>query len=976
MRTRGPESRAAVRLEVENERAWCGDRLLDLPPKPFAVLRHLVEHAGRLVTKAQLLEAVWSDTVVGEAVLTSCIRDIRRELADSSRAPRYVETVHRRGFRFIGRVGPAVVPTTHPVALAREARLAGRDAERARLRERFAQARDGRRQLVFITGEPGIGKTTLVEAFVAELAAERGSVRIGHGQCVEHYGAGEAYLPLLEALGRLAREADGATLVEALRRHAPSWLAQLPALLSDDELAEVRQRAGGTTRDRMIRELVEALDVVGRDVPLVLVLEDLHWSDSGTVDVLAMLARRREPARLLVLATYRPVDVTESGHPLRAVQQELVLHDLSDEVALGFLDEAAVGAYLDERFPHAALPASFAGFLHRNTSGNPLFLVNVLHHLIAAGRLREVDGRWQLAVHVDDLDDAVPHTLRQLVEKQIEALTPAEQAVLATASVAGAELSAALLGADGGDFRELEAHCAALAARGRFLRADGTTSWPDGTVAGRYAFVHAIFREVLSARVPAGRRAELHRRIGARLEAAFGDRAGEIAGELAMHFDEGRDVERAVRWRQRAAENALRQYGFREAARHAARALALVAELPESPARDRSELAVLTTLGAALIPLGATAADVVRSYARARELSDRVGLTPDLFPVLVGLFRFYVSRAEIGAARELAAHVIKLAAATKDAAVALGAHNAAGMVAIYSGDFTAAVAELERGVAVYDPEAHGAGRSPVYWSGHDSGVSCAVHAAWALWALGRPIESARRMEQGLAWARAAAYPFTLANASTFAAILAECRRDVAAVRAIVDSGVLDSDHGFELLTILAALHRGWLAGDPDAMRASVSSFRARGGGIGAPAFMALTAEAYANAGRAAEGLAVVDEAVAMADAGGAHYWDADLHRVRGALMLLRDDRSAVREAEACFHRAIDVARAQAARMLELRATTSLARIWQGQGKSKADEARTMLAHVSASFDASTDSVDVREAKALLAELGETPTRRP
>jgi predicted ATPase len=248
------------------------------------------------------------------------------------------------------------------------------------------------------------------------------------------------------------------------------------------------------------------------------------------------------------------------------------------------------------------------------------------------------------------------------------------------------------------------------------------------------------------------------------------------------------------------------------------------------------------------------------------------------------------------------------------------------MAALYAGDFLSALAQLERGIAVYDPEVHGAGRSPVYWTGHDSGVSCAMHAAWALWVLGRPRESAQRMEQGLEWAREAAYPFTLANASHFAVLLAEYRRDVATVRAIVESGVLDSDHGFELLTILAGLHRGWLDGDPDAMRASVAAFRARGGGIGAPAFMALTAEAFANAGRAAAGLQVVDEAVALVNAGGAHYWDAELERVRGTLVLLGGGDSAVREAEACFGRAIDIARRHGAKTFELRAATNLAEL--------------------------------------------------
>ena len=293
----------AVRIELENERAWCGARLLDLTPKAFAVLRHFVEHPERVVTKDDLLAAVWGDTVVSEAALTSCIRDLRRALADTSRAPRYIETVHRRGFRFIGPVAPSRrVPTAPRKEVDRFPTLVGRDAELARLHALFGTAINGRRQLVFVTGEAGIGKTTLVEAFLTRLDPGDG-LRIGRGQCVEQYGTGEAYLPVLEALARMAREPGGDAIVHALRQHAPTWLAQLPGVLTDEDLEAVQRRAQGTTRDRMLRELNEALDVVSFDVPLVLVLEDLHWSDSATVDLLAMLARRRDPARFLILAT-------------------------------------------------------------------------------------------------------------------------------------------------------------------------------------------------------------------------------------------------------------------------------------------------------------------------------------------------------------------------------------------------------------------------------------------------------------------------------------------------------------------------------------------------------------------------------------------------------------------------------------------------------------------------------------------------
>src|SRR5262245_41067717 len=302
-RTRSEEP-PAIRIEPENEWAWCGARRLELAPRAFAVLRHLVEHRGRLITKDELLTTVWRDAVVSDAALASGIRDLRRALGDSSGAPRYIQTVHRRGFRFIGPVTRSATSIAESRPAEREVSapshaspaaptLVGREHQLARLRARLAAALAGQRQLVFVTGEPGIGKTALVEAFGAQAAAAN-TLRIGHGQCVEQYGAGEAYLPVLEALGRLGRAAGGERLIEILKQHAPTWLEQLPALLSDRDVVAVRRRAEGASRGRMLRELVEALDALAQDAPLVLLLEDLHWSDTATIELLGMLARRRE----------------------------------------------------------------------------------------------------------------------------------------------------------------------------------------------------------------------------------------------------------------------------------------------------------------------------------------------------------------------------------------------------------------------------------------------------------------------------------------------------------------------------------------------------------------------------------------------------------------------------------------------------------------------------------------------------------
>jgi predicted ATPase len=849
----------------------------------------------------------------------------------------------------------------------------------------FAKATAGQRQLVFVTGEAGIGKTTLVEAFLASIG-DGGGVRIGRGQCVEQFGAGEAYLPVLEALGRLGRETGGERLVATLRQHAPAWLAHLPGLLSDEDLVAVERRAQATTRDRTLRELIEAFDVLGAEAPLVLVLEDLHWSDSATIELLGMLARRRDSARLFILATYRPADVAAAIHPLRAVVQELQLHGRCEQILLDFLAEDAIGDYLAGRFPTAAFPPRFARLLGRNTSGNPLFLVNVVDDLIAHGDLREVDGRWHLAVPVEDLNATVPHTLRQMVEKQIDRLTPQERAVLAVASVAGVEFSAELAASDGVAPRIAEECCDTLAREGRFLRPIGAAEWPDGTVAARYGFIHALYQNVLYERVPLGSRVGLHLRIGTRLERAHGARATEIAGELAMHFERGRDFERAIHYRRSAAEAALRRHAHREAADHAKRALELCGGVPESSARIRQELAIQMVLGAALLGEGWAVPEVERTFVRARELCTRVGDAPERFAILSGLFGFYVSRAELGVARDLAKEMLEIASASEDAAVRLAAHHDAGMVAFYRGDLGAALEHLERALALYDPVQHRPNCSAAFRGGQDVGVTSELHAAWVVWLQGYPERSATRMLAALARARTLDHPYTIAFANYFTASVYQCRGDVERVRELEEAAIARAtEDDIEITRTLAAVCRGWLLSEDgrragvEEMRSGIAAYRSHGNEFGVPTFLALLAEAYGKAAQPREGLAVVAEALDVAERSGAHYWDAELTRLEGALLLeCRTAPAAERKAEACFLSAIDVAQRQGANLLALRATTSLARLWHQRGS--AEKARAALSQSYASFSegfATRDLCDARELLDVLDREGETEIpRRP
>ena len=550
----------------------------------------------------------------------------------------------------------------------------------------WRRAQQGERQVGFVTGEAGLGKTTLVDAGCAWMAAA-GPLRLGRGQCLHHHGAGEAYLPVLEALGQLCRGPQGAELVAQLAQYAPTWLLQMPAFLSPADVEELHRRVLGATQERMLRELAEALDVLTAELLLVLVLEDLHWGDAATLDLLAYLAQRRGPARLLVLGTYRPAEAWARGHPLYAIKQELSLHGLCQEVALGWLTEAEVGQYLGARFAGCEVPAALVRLVAQRTDGNPLFLVTMVDYLVRQGWVAVGAGQVTVTVGLAALAVAVPESLRQLLELQFEQLEPEAQGLLETASVAGIEFSAALVAAGlEVPVGQGEEWCAALAQRGQFLRATGLEEWPDGTVAGRYGFIHGLYQQVLYDRLLVGRRTVLHRRLGERQEAAFGARAHEHAAALAVHFEGGREFGRAVHYRRQAADTALRRYAYREAVEHLTTALVLLQTLPETPERARQELSLLIALGPPLSAVrGQAAPEVEHTYRRAHTLCQQVGDIAQLAPALVGLRMWYSMRGMLQSEREMGEQLLDLAQRLQDPNILLEAYRSVGMSYFMSG---------------------------------------------------------------------------------------------------------------------------------------------------------------------------------------------------------------------------------------------------------------------------------------------------
>jgi DNA-binding winged helix-turn-helix (wHTH) protein/tetratricopeptide (TPR) repeat protein len=620
------------RLDTVNQCVWRGEVRISLTPRAFAVLRFLVEHPGRLVTHDELMDALWPETYVQPEVLRKYILEIRKTLGDQPAKPVFIETLPKRGYQFIAPVrGEGSASLTN---LDRPGKLVGRQAALAQLDLHLKKALRGRRQLVFVTGEAGIGKTTLIDAFLHEIDCHP-NLRIARGQCIEGYGGKEAYYPLLEALGRLVRDPDAGFAVQALALRAPTWLIQFPSLVRADQKQALQQEILGATRERMVREVCEALEAITAERCLILILEDLHWVDHSTLDVISALARRREPSKLLLLGNYRPGAVMLSDNPLKVLKQDLLVRQMCYEVALERFGESEIAEYLAARFPDSELPSGLAGLIRRHSDGNALFMVAILEEMVKKGIISNGQGTWRLTEQLDRIDPGIPETLRELLSISFEQLALQEQNILKCASVAGERFSVwAVSSVLDIDVVQVEEICETLAARQQFIRAAGDHQLEGRLLSAQYEFRHTLYREFLYERLSATEGRRFHRRLAERMEAACSPLAPGVASELAFHFEEGREYEWAIHYLILVSENAARRYALQNAIDVLQHALELLSNLtPESGLE--LELQIRQRIGDAHYSLG----EMLQSaevYSAVAERAEQSGLATALINALIG----------------------------------------------------------------------------------------------------------------------------------------------------------------------------------------------------------------------------------------------------------------------------------------------------------------------------------------------------
>jgi DNA-binding SARP family transcriptional activator/predicted ATPase len=919
---------------------------------------------------------------------------------------------------------PLAIPSflsTAPPRPSPPAPFVARERELAQLNGFLELALAGRGRAVFVTGEAGTGKTALVQEFARRAQERHADLVVAGGNCNAYTGAGDPYLPFRDILGLLtgdveARWAAGAISQEAACRlwsliphsvqalvnagpdlvdtfipgralisratlaasDGPGWLTQLQGLVARKETGQAQ--AGLKQRD-LFEQYSQVLRAMARQYPLLLVVDDLQWADSGSINLLFHLGRRLEGGRILVVGIYRPAEVAMGRygerHPLEPVVNEFQRYFGQVQVDLRQSEDRRFVESLVDTEPNL-LGAEFRDALYQQTRGHALFTVEMLRGMQERGDLvQDEHGCWIEGPAVDW--QTLPARVEGVIGERIGRLPAELQATLKIASVEGEVFTAEVVAqVQGAGEPDMVLHLSGELDKGhRLVRGQGSQRLgPGGPRLSQYRFRHILFQRYVYNNLDDVERIYLHEAVGNGLERLYREHADEVAVGLARHFHIAGISDKAIDYTRQAGERAARLSAHQEAITHFSRALALLETLPDTHERAGQELRLQIALGTALTATqGFAAPEVGAAFNRARELGQQVssrgvGETPEVFSTLWGLWAFYFTRAEHGTAGEIGEQLLNLAQRGGEPGFLLQAHHALWTSFLALGEFVSARTSFEQGVVLYDRREHHP--QAFHYGGHDPGVCCLSFAGPILWALGYPDRALQRNREALALARELAHPFSLTLALGWLATTHEQRREAqAALEQAEGTIALSTEGGFAYWLGWGTSLQGWALaqqGDVEAgivqMREGVDAFRATGSEFAHPYMLALLAELYGQAGRAEQGLAVLAEALAVVNDTGERWYEAELYRLQGELLLMQGE--ATPEVEACFCQAIRVARQQSARSLELRATMSLCKLWGEQGKE--EQARHMLSEIYDWFTEGFDTADLKQARALLDAL--------
>ena len=839
--------------------------------------------------------------------------------------------------------------------------LVGREEEIKLLVQRWQQARDGDGQVVLLSGEPGIGKSRVALGLLEALRGEA-HIRL-HYQCSPFYSR-SALHPVLEQMARAAgiEDADPAGLkLEKLETVLAMGTEQVEeAVLLLAPLLSIPtggrgpppQLSAERRRQRTGEILLEQLEGLAARQPLLMIFEDAQWIDPSTSDLVGLAIERIHKLPALLVVTFRS-DFTSAWRGRNVTALSLV-----------GLSRRQILAMVDWITDAKSLPAEVLERIVERTDGVPLFVEELTKTVLESGLLADIGNRYELA---GPPALAIPASLHDSLAARLDRLGPAKE-VAQIGAVIGRDFSHELLAAvvDRPE-TELQAALDQLVSSGLVFRR-GTP------LEATYSFKHALVRDAAYSMLLRSRCRQVHGRIARVLEDRFPETANTAPELLAHHYTEAGLTETAVQHWQRAGQLAVQRSANAEAIDHLDKGLELLEMLPATLERSQKKLALLTSLGPALLATrGFASKEVESTYSAARALCQQLSYASTEFSVLRGLWVYYFIRADLDAAHDLGRQLLKLADMDGRSGYFLEAHRVLGQTLIYRGDIAASRAHLEEALALYDPRQH---RSHIYLYGNDSGIVCSSYLAYSLWFLGHQDQAFRTSRKTLRKARQLAHPFSLALALAFAAYLHQHARDAAATIQLADEAIiLSTEQGFPFWAKQEAILAGWALAEQGQieegrkrLREGLDDYREMGSGLACPWFLGLLAEVHAKGGQVNAGLEVLEEALVAIEQTGERLYLAEIYRLRGELTLAKEGLSAASEVEHDYRRALDIARRQGAVSWELRITVSQARLWRDLGNLQAG--RESLRAACDRFKQGFHSTDLTQARELLNQLNQ------
>lgn len=577
-------------LVIEGERA-------QISPKAFAVLTYLYEHYQQLVTKEELLNAVWPKVFVTDAVLKVAVGELRKVLDDHPKQPTYIETVHRRGYRFIGELtlasqAPAAnASVSAPVISTKTTLLIGRDAALQQLSEAWASAQSGSKQLLFVSAEAGVGKTALVQGWLGQQFLDTDNPTpclLANAACFDQHGSGEPYLPVLNALSSLLKAPQSDVVKQCLRQFAPSWYIQIPSLLTEAEQATLKQELFGVTTQRMLREFVDFIEALSQQTPLLLCIEDLHWCDAASLQLIMALAQRQSAGRYMLLGSFRSSVLQQDSSPLKGIYSQLMLQHQCQTLSLTNLDNEGIAKWLARSLPDALQTDVITDLFCRYTEGNPLLLNAALEHLQLRGLIPvqpDTEADYS-SITPAQIEQGISGGLKHLLSLKTANLDKDDRQVLEAASVSAAEFATESLAAVlQRDVLEIEEACEDHLLHEQWLSPVGSQSWPDGSISESYRFWHQLYRQYFYETLSAARCRHYHLRFAERLLSGYQGKVSELASQLAYHFEAGGDFPKALSFSQEASRHAAQCFAYREAITHISKVIALSEQLGDPEAQ-------------------------------------------------------------------------------------------------------------------------------------------------------------------------------------------------------------------------------------------------------------------------------------------------------------------------------------------------------------------------------------------------------